>query len=535
MSSIRSVPRESLSARLRQVRRTTRAQRLGTEGSARELILVAFGVPVLTLMVLVVCVLAVLLMSGGDISGIANVISACWLAIHQVPMTMNGVTLGVLPMLPTLLVAAGTAGFASSASRVGRSASELAAIVAAAIGGPLVITAMALAVLMDGSSDTPVAAPNALLAFGCTIALHGLATAAGVAWRRRRDLAALSSVTAADRRGFRFGLLAAVALLAAGSVLVLVRLLLSFSDVGHVISGGYRFDGYLGLTVLSILYLPNVIVGATAVLVGANVHVGAMSVDLLSVRSGPMPPVPLLAALPDADYGTLGVVGFVVPAAVAGYVGWRCRSLDPIAHVRAVGVAGAVAASIVVLLAWPAGGQLGEIGATGINVAAAGVFTLGWIVVVGLIVALIYGCLPSTRRARLQAESGAEDADDLDTWLDDSGYDDDYVADSREEYDSWDEDDSYYGGASDDVEFDDAAEFEDAVEFEDAAEFEDGSDLSDSDDDGVGSDSGAVDDDARFDGDTGFDDDGADVDPISAGDATTRSQGAKSDPLGSQM
>ena len=43
MSSIRSVPRENLSARLRQVRRATRAQRLGTEGSARELILVAFG------------------------------------------------------------------------------------------------------------------------------------------------------------------------------------------------------------------------------------------------------------------------------------------------------------------------------------------------------------------------------------------------------------------------------------------------------------------------------------------------------------
>ncbi|WP_290724702.1 DUF6350 family protein [Gordonia sp. UBA6683] len=529
MSSIRSVPRENLSARLRQVRRATRAQRLGTEGSARELILVAFGVPVITLMVLVVCVLAVLLMSGGDMSGIANVISACWLAIHQVPLTMNGVTLGVLPMLPTLLVAAGTAGFASSASRVGRSPSELAAIAAAAIGGPLVITAMALAVLMDGSSDMPVGAPNALLAFGCTIALHGLATAAGVVWRRRRDLAALTSVTPADRRGFRFGLLAAVALLAAGSVLVLVRLLLSFSDVGQLLSGGYRFDGYLGLTVLSILYLPNVIVGATAVLVGADVHVGAMSVDLLSVRSGPLPPVPLLAALPDADYGTLGVVGFVVPAAVAGYVGWRCRSLDPIAHVRAVGVAGAVAASIIVLLAWPAGGQLGEIGATGINVAAAGVFTLGWVVVVGLIVALIYGCLPSTRRARLQIESGGEDSDDLDTWLDDSGYDDDYVVDSRDEDErddngSWDENDDAGGGAD----LDSASEYEDSdvdVSDDESAESEGGAD-----------DSATVFDDATVleDG-TGFDDDGSGVDSVSTTDAATRSRGANSDPLGSQM
>ncbi|GAC48899.1 hypothetical protein GOACH_07_01850 [Gordonia aichiensis NBRC 108223] len=519
------MPRESLSARLRQVRQATRAQRMGSEGSARELILVAFGVPVVTLMVLVVCVLAVLLMSGGDVSGIASVISACWLAIHQVPLTMNGVTLGVLPMLPTLLVAAGTAGFASSASRVGRSPSEVAAIAAAAVGGPLVITAMALAVLMDGSADMPVTAPNALLAFGCTIALHGLATAAGVAWRRRRDLAAQTSVTAADRRGFRFGLLAAVALLAAGSLLVLVRLLLSFSEVGHLIAGGYRFDGYLGLTVLSILYLPNAIVGATAVLVGADVHIGAMSVDLLSVRTGPMPPVPLLAALPDADHGMLGIVGFAVPVAVAGYVGWRCRSLDPIAHVRAVGVAGAVAASIVVLLAWPAGGRLGEIGETGVNAAAAGVFTLGWIVVVGLIVALIYGCLPSTRRARLEAAPHLDENDDLDTWFDDSGFDDDYVVDSwYEDVDETDPDGIRSDADTDEIDVDgigfNAVTDETDV---DGAEFDADGDETDSD--SAGFDAGT--DETDVDG-IGFDADGT-------AETAPRPRGAKSDPLGSQM
>ncbi len=544
MSSIRSVSSESLSARLRQVRRATRAQRVGTEGTARELVLVAFGVPVVTVMVVLVCVLAVLLMSGGDMSGIASSISACWLAIHQVPLTMNGVTLGVLPLLPTLLVAAGTAGFASSASRVGRSPSELAAIAAAAVGGPLVITAMALAVLMDGSSDMPVAAPNALLAFGCTIALHGIATAAGVVWRRRRDLATQASVTAADRRGLRFGLLAAVALLAAGSILVLVRLLLSFSEVGHLISGGYRFDGYLGLTVLSILYLPNVIVGATAVLVGASAHIGTMSVDLLSVHSGPMPPVPLLAALPETDHGSLGILGFVVPAAIAGYVGWRCRSLDPIAHVRSVGVAGAVAASMIVLLGWPAGGQLGEIGATGINVAAAGVFTFGWIAVVGLIVALVYGCLPSTRQARLQPDLH----DDLDAWfddqeLDDAGYDDDYVVESwdvdrpqsdtdldRDEGDEWGMDDeSDIDEIGDDVDGTEDLVEGTGLDVEGTGPDADGTAL---DADGTGPDADGTSADAEG---TSADGDGTEDLVDGTVGAAPRSQRANSDPLGSQM
>ncbi|MGV9857627.1 cell division protein PerM [Gordonia sp. NPDC003425] len=429
MPSLRSASADNLAARLRQVRRHSRLQRANADGTARELILVAFGVPVITLGVLLVGLLAVLLLAGSALSGIAGALATCWLAVHQVPVTISGVTIGVLPLLPTLLIAAGTAVSAASVARRGRAATEVTAVACAAVGGPLLITAMSLAVVMDGSSDLQVQSPNALLAFGCTLAVHGVAAALGIGWARRRDLQSRLALTAADRRGVRYGVVAALALLAAGGAVVVIRLVMRWHLVGQLIAGGYDFDGFLGLTGLSVLYLPNAIVGAAAVLVGAHVHVGSASVALTGVHGGAVPPLPVLAVLPGGDVGTWGIVGFVVPAAIAAFVGWRCRSADPVAHARAVGVAAGVAATVMVVLGLSLGGALGEFGSAGVDVAAMGVFTFGWIAVVGLLVVLIYGYLPSTRSARRDGHGVVDLEPDLDDWFDDRGYDDDYVDD----------------------------------------------------------------------------------------------------------
>ncbi|MFT4043245.1 MAG: DUF6350 family protein [Gordonia sp. (in: high G+C Gram-positive bacteria)] len=424
MPTLRSASAENLATRLRQARQTARTQRAGVEGTARELILVAFGMPVLVLAVLLVGLLTLLLMSGGALSPIAVTVATCWLAIHLVPVTISGVTIGVLPLLPTLLIAAGTAATASSAARPGRPAATLSAAVCAILGGPILITAVALAVVMDGSSDMQVQSPDALVAFGTTFAVHAIATACGMGWRRRRDLNARWSITSADRRGLRYGVVAVVGLLTAAAILVVVRLIMRFHVVGELMSSGYRFDGYLGLTGLSVLYLPNLVVGAAVVLVGADVHFGLMSIGVMSVHPGPVPPLPLLAVLPSGGIGRWGLLGLVIPVALAVFVGWRCRSAGFVAHLRAAGVAAGVAATIMVVLGCGLGGALGEFGAVGVNVAAVGVFTFGWFAALGLLVALVYRCLPSTRRAGLAPD------DELDSWLDDDlGYDDEYVAD----------------------------------------------------------------------------------------------------------
>ncbi|MFW0786811.1 DUF6350 family protein [Gordonia sp. CPCC 206044] len=432
---------DTLASRLRQMRQHSRAQRSMVDGSARELIVVAFAVPVLTMVATVVAVLAVLLFASSGLEGLPPAVSAVWLAIHQVPITISGVTIGVLPLLPTLAVAIGTGRMAASAAAPERSGSELAAVFFSAVGGPLLVTALSLAVVMDGASVLPMQSPPALIAFAYTVGIHAGAALLGILWRRRRWCYERFAITPAIRRGVRNGSIAVCALLTCAALLVLVRLVQRWHVVGDLIATGNDFDGYLGLTALSVLYLPNLVAGTAGILVGADVHVGTASVGLLDVRGGPVPPVPVLGTLPGTGVGTLGVIGFVIPLAIGVVVALRCRDLDPMANVRSVAVAGAFAATVMALLLVISGGQLGEFGDVGITIETAAVFTLGWIVVTGLIVALIHGCLPSTRAARLDV---VEDDDD---WFvdDEYGYEDDYLTEDDDPYvyDQYEQDDQY--------------------------------------------------------------------------------------------
>ncbi|MXP22817.1 hypothetical protein GIY30_15860 [Gordonia sp. HNM0687] len=408
------------------MRQLNRAQGSVTEGSARELIVVAFAVPVVTMLTIAVATLTVLLFAGSGLEGLGPAVGSMWLAIHQVPVTISGVTIGVLPLLPTILIAVGTARMAASASGPQRPTSELIAVLFSALGGPLLVTALSLAVVMDGTSVLPLQSPPALVAFAATLGIHGGAAIAGIGWRRRTDICDRLAVPASVRRGMRYGAAGVIALLTAAAAVVVVRLAMRWETVGDLIAGGNDLDGYLGLTVLSLLYLPNVIVAAAAVLIGADVHVGAAAVDLVDVQGGPVPPLPLLGVLPDAGVGTMGLLGFVVPASIAVVVGLRCRDIDPLANLRSVALAGAVAATAMVILCALAGGELGEFGSTGVTMPTVGVFTLGWFVVVGLVVGLIYAALPGTRHARRAAALIGLDEYDLDQ---DDGYDDEYLTD----------------------------------------------------------------------------------------------------------
>ncbi|ETA06120.1 hypothetical protein V525_14670 [Gordonia alkanivorans CGMCC 6845] len=456
---------ENLASQLRALRRSRRAQRNDVEGSARQLAVVAFTVPALALVTLIVVMLTVLLLAGSGLTGLPSAIASSWLAIHQVPVTISGVTIGVLPLLPTLVVAIGTArltaraiGGSGPTQRSAHDLFDVGAVVCSAIVGPLLITAMSLAIVMDGGSVLPVQTPNALLAFAYTIGIHGGAALAGVTWVRRHDFAARWGMSYADRRGFRYGLVAVLALVVAGAVLVCLRMLMRHGEIGELIDTGYDFDGFLGLSLLSLMYLPNLMIGATAILVGSDVQIGAMTVDLFTVRGGAVPPVPALAVLPDGTgAGSWGFLGLIAPAAVAGFVGWRCRDLNPVAHVRSIGVAAAVAASAMAILTAAAGGTLGEFGDVAVTVSAAGVFTLGWIAVIGILLAIVYAFLPSTRAAR--AAVGDEYFDDL-------GFEDEYVIvadlDEDDEYVEYTDAEGEYEGAYDDAAYEDG-EYEETV------------------------------------------------------------------------
>ena len=151
---------------------------------ARDLVRVAFGPSLVALVVIAAVTLLQLLIANSDMTGALGAIASMWLGVHQVPISIGGRELGVMPLLPVLLMVWGTARTTAQATSPQASWFVVRWIVASALGGPLLIAAIALAVIHDASSViTELQTPNALRAF---------ARRAGGACRRRRDRGGLA-------------------------------------------------------------------------------------------------------------------------------------------------------------------------------------------------------------------------------------------------------------------------------------------------------------------------------------------------------
>src|SRR5689334_4451992 len=113
-------------------------------------------------------------------TGALGAIASMWLGVHQVPVSIGGRELGVMPLLPVLLMVWGTA--RTTAAAAARSSwFVIRWVVASALGGPLLIAALALAVIHDASSVlTELQTPNAGRAFAGVLAVHAIGAAVGV-------------------------------------------------------------------------------------------------------------------------------------------------------------------------------------------------------------------------------------------------------------------------------------------------------------------------------------------------------------------
>lgn len=403
---------ESLATRLRRGRVSARVDATPGRAATWSLVKVAAAVPVVVTVVLAVLIALTKALAGGAFSGLAAQVGAGWLVVNQVPLTVGGVTVGVLPLLPTLLVIWAVAVLTGRAARNVESLHEVASVAGAALAGSLLWTALALAVVADGSAVSSIGQAAPLPAFGYTLLVQGLGVAIGVGRRCLQPLLQVYDFPVADRVGARAGGLAFLGLVAGGALLVTVGLVVKWERVGQLIAGGHSFDGYLGLTVLSALYLPNVVIGAAGISVGATAQAGTASVDALAVHAGAVPPLPILGVLPEESPGPIGLLVFVLPLVVGGLAGWYCRSVDVVQHLRAVGVAAAVCAALMVLGAGLAGGGAGELGRVGVSAPLAGVYCFAWVALAGALVAGAHQLSPSVRRLRSEPDVGF-DLDEL--------------------------------------------------------------------------------------------------------------------------
>ena len=375
---------------------------------ARDLVRVAFGPAVVSLGIVAAITLLQLLIANSDMTGALGAIASIWLGIHDVPISIGGHELGVMPLLPVLLMIWGTARSTAWATSPRSSWLVVRWVVASALGGPLLMTAIALAVIHDASSViTELETPNALRAFTSVLVVHLVGAAFGVWSRIGRQALAVSPLPNWLGDSLRAAAAGVLALLGLSGLVTAGSLVVHWSTMQDLYGITDSIFGQFSLTVLSVLYTPNVIVGTAAVAVGSSAHVGFATFSSLTVFGGDIPAIPVLAASPTPPLGPAWVALLIVGASSGVVVGQQCAR-RPLPLVPAVGkllsaaAAGAVAMS---LLALGGGGRLGNFGDVGVDQGALLIGVFFWFAVVGWVTVVMTGGIrrrlrrPKPRRA----------------------------------------------------------------------------------------------------------------------------------------
>ncbi|MCI4674696.1 cell division protein PerM [Candidatus Mycolicibacterium alkanivorans] len=379
---------------------------------ARDLVRVAFGPSLVALAVITAVTLLQLVIANSDMTGTLGAVASMWLAVHQVPISIAGHQLAVLPLLPVLLMVWGTARTTAQATSPRASWFVVRWIVGSALGGPLLIAAIALAVIHDASSViTELQTPSALRAFSGVLVVHAIGALIGVGaqvGRRAVRSAGLPGWLGDTVQATKAGLLALFGL--SGAVTA-ASLVVHWGTMHELYAITDSLFGQLSLTLLSALYAPNVIVGTAAVAVGSSAHIGFATFSSFTVFGGDIPALPILAAVPTPPLGPVWVALLIVGAASGVAVGQQCaRHPLPLPAASAkLAVASLLSAATMALLGYASGGQLGNFGDVGVDQTtfAPGVFF--WFFVVGGLTVVMSGGV--TRRPRRVAAAPEPVAD----------------------------------------------------------------------------------------------------------------------------
>lgn len=382
-----------------------------TPAGARSLLwtAAAAALPVIVIvLVLVAVTLAVLVFSARGFDSLFAVVAVEWLVVNRVPLTVDELSLGFLPLLPPLIYVAVLA----RQTRAVLSDIELpgpreagAAVAGVTVAGTL-LTVLAALLVGSAASDfavRPASLPTALV-WTAAVALCG--SGLGVWLYFRRELREVLPLWV--RGGIHLGSAFVAAVWAIATVLVLIGLVAAWSPVGSVLEIGKDVVGTAALTAISVAYLPNVVMAAATLAVGGEAHLGEASFSVFAVSRGPMPEVPLAAALPTTDphwavQGLLLVTVLVAAGLSRAVAHWFRTTADA---VRAAWLAAAIVALVVTVSPVVAGGDLGVLGTVGTGSLIAAGTALALFGVIGS--ATIALSLAGLTRRRERAESELE-------------------------------------------------------------------------------------------------------------------------------
>ncbi|ORA23353.1 cell division protein PerM [Mycobacterium angelicum] len=361
---------------------------------ARDLVRVAFAPAVVALVVIAAVTLLQLLIANSDMTGALGAIASIWLGVHQVPISIGGRELGVLPLLPVMLMVWGTARTTARATSPYSSWLVIRWVVASALGGPLLLAAIALAVIHDASSVlTELQTPSALRAFTSVLVVHAIGAAIGVWSRVGRRTLAVSPLPAWLGDSVRAAAAGVLALLGLSGLVTAGSLVVHWATMQELYGITDSIWGQFNLTVLSLLYAPNVIVGASAVAVGSSAHIGLATFSSFTVFGGDIPALPILAAAPTPPLGPVWVALLIVGASSGVAVGQQCarRPLPLLPATVKLLVAAALGALVMALLGYGGSGKLGNFGDVGVAEGAMLVGVFFWFAVIGWLTLVMTG------------------------------------------------------------------------------------------------------------------------------------------------
>jgi hypothetical protein len=193
-----------------------------------------------------------------------------------------------------------------------------------------------------------------------------------------------------------------LALLGLSGVVMVGSMVVHWSTMHDLYAITDSVFGQFSLTVLSALYIPNVLVGTAAVAVGSSAHVGLATFSSFTVFGGDIPALPVLAALPTPPLGPVWVALLIVAAASGVAVGQQCarRPLPFLPALAKVTVAAAAAAAAMALVAYAGSGRLGNFGNVGVDQVTFGPAIFLWFAGIGALTVVMSGGVARRPKAK---------------------------------------------------------------------------------------------------------------------------------------
>lgn len=384
VSVAKSADKRSSQAR-QEAKRAPAAAQL-TMGRRIRKVGLTLAIPHLVVILSIVAIaVGALLSTSQSIALLPTITATAWLVFHAAPVAGDGVVLASVPLLPALITFALSARQVRVSVRKRFSIIDLLMIFVWSLVTPLLFTVVALLMLADAQTVYPVTVPPIGSVMFSIALVHLLAFVFGLGPKAWRALARRYGIPQSILEGVVIGAKTLLWLCLAAVIVAVIFLVAGWGRQAEIMAAYPQASGSgrLALVMLSLAYIPNIIVGVGGVLLGSEYQFGAGSVSLFETHLVPLPPLPVMGMVPPTS-ASWAWIGLFIPVAVIIVVMLRMRP-SPVMTLSA----GFTAWVLTAVAAYLSGGQVGAYSNTGLPVLWTASLALIWVGGIALAVTLM--------------------------------------------------------------------------------------------------------------------------------------------------